>query len=231
MPKRVRKLSDKAEKPLEDEVKTLKEEVEVKLPALEKTIRSLSLEVDKLRKENEALRKKVEKISTEKERLSREVEKRPVIVPELLESAGIIRPQEIVEKLGSAISEVKAEPGYVVSSIEIEMATHIDRDEKGNVFFKIISPFDKVESAAVDRVRFSIKPAVISLRPSLIEVPALVGLMLEDARKMLKEAGLELGSVKKQKSLTAEGIVIGQSPERGYYVKPKMKVDVVVAAK
>mgnify|MGYP000365618386 CR=1 FL=1 len=229
MPKRVRKPLDKTEKPIEDEIKELKE-LKVKVPALEQTVRSLGLEVNKLRKENEALKKEVEKVSSEKERLAEMIEKRPVTL-ESPESLRIIRPHEIVEKLGSAISEVGAEPKYVVSSIEVEMATHIDRDEEGNVFFKIISPFDKVESTAVDRVKFSIKPAVTSFRPTLIEVPALVGLTLEDARKILKEAGLELGSVTKHKSLTAEGVVIGQSPEKGYYVKPKMKVDVVVAAK
>jgi len=230
MAKRVRKLPDKTEKPIEDEIKELKE-LKVKVPALEQTVRSLSLEVNKLRKENEALKKEVEKVSSEKEQLAKVIEKKPVVTPESLESLRIIRPQEIVEKLGLAISEVGAEPRYVVSGIEVEMATHIDKDEEGNVFFKIISPFDKVESAAVDRVKFSIKPAVISFRPTLIEVPALVGLTLEDARKILKDAGLELGSVTKQKSLTAEGVVIGQSPEKGYYVKPKMKIDVVVAAK
>jgi len=71
---------------------------------------------------------------------------------------------------------------------------------------------------------------VLSRGPRVAEVPELVGRHVEDAGRILDEAGLRLGEVSYDpQAFAAQGRVIGQSPTPGYALRRGGRVSIQVA--
>jgi beta-lactam-binding protein with PASTA domain len=69
---------------------------------------------------------------------------------------------------------------------------------------------------------------VVSIAARL-EVPALIGSSLEDARRVLESLGLALEVTDKQESDEPEGSILGQTPEPGTLVERGAQVEVLIA--
>jgi beta-lactam-binding protein with PASTA domain/predicted Ser/Thr protein kinase len=70
---------------------------------------------------------------------------------------------------------------------------------------------------------------VISQGQNRIQVPDVVGVSLDEARRMLADAQLELGRTTRRNSNQPEGEVIDSSPNAGSQVTPGTQVDLVVS--
>ncbi|MDQ4024268.1 MAG: PASTA domain-containing protein, partial [Actinomycetota bacterium] len=72
---------------------------------------------------------------------------------------------------------------------------------------------------------------VVSTGPEPVEVPGVVGLQLSEARAILREAGLKVGSITEQPGdEDDEGEVLSQFPDEGQEVEPETEVDLVVSS-
>jgi serine/threonine-protein kinase len=70
----------------------------------------------------------------------------------------------------------------------------------------------------------------VSVGQQQATIPAVLGATREDAERLLREAGLELGDVREQPSPSGRGIVLGATPAPGVAVPVGTRVGVIVSA-
>ncbi|NLY30001.1 MAG: Stk1 family PASTA domain-containing Ser/Thr kinase [Firmicutes bacterium] len=71
---------------------------------------------------------------------------------------------------------------------------------------------------------------VVSRGPKLVQVPAVVGLSLEEAKERITEAGLIVGvETPVYEPTVLEGYVVSQSPQSGTYLEEGLAVDLMVS--
>ncbi|SCK24726.1 Stk1 family PASTA domain-containing Ser/Thr kinase [Streptomyces sp. WMMB 322] len=98
-----------------------------------------------------------------------------------------------------------------------------ERVERGHVVDSNPDPGDRIR-------RTGTVTLVVSKGPEIVKVPELGGTPLADARRKLKDAGLEAGVVKRQFSEdTARGSVIASDPEAGSERRPGSPVALAVS--
>ncbi|HHV94577.1 MAG TPA: Stk1 family PASTA domain-containing Ser/Thr kinase [Firmicutes bacterium] len=71
---------------------------------------------------------------------------------------------------------------------------------------------------------------VVSRGPRLVQVPSVVGLSLEEAKKMIVDSGLTVGvETAVYEPTVLEGYVVSQSPQGGTYLEEGLAVDLMVS--
>lgn len=112
------------------------------------------------------------------------------------------------------------------SGLELDVAARVKNEAPEGQILQIFS------HEAGDMVKKGTKIKVqISAGLEKTKVPNVIGKSLEDARKMLEDANLELGTQSTKNSDTVEnGLIIEQSIKKGEEVEPGTAVDVVVSS-
>ena len=107
------------------------------------------------------------------------------------------------------------------AGFEVVVEREFNPDERrGDVFEQ--DPEAGSEAERGDRVTI-----VVSKGERQVEVPEVVGESLPEARALVEQAGLTVGSETEEESDEPEGTVIGQDPEPGAEVAPDAEVDLV----
>jgi serine/threonine-protein kinase len=100
---------------------------------------------------------------------------------------------------------------------------HSDRVDRGHVIESNPDPGDRIR-------RTGTVTLVVSSGPEIVKVPELTGTPLGDARRKLKDAGLEAGVVKQEFSEdTPRGSVIASNPDAGSKRRPGTPVALAVS--
>jgi beta-lactam-binding protein with PASTA domain len=94
----------------------------------------------------------------------------------------------------------------------------------GNILEQIPRPGEKVDKGTKVDI-------VVSVRPSVVAVPDLVGKPFDEARALVGRGGLQLGAVQQTKSGPTPGLVLRQTPAAGEKVSWGTKIDLVVATR
>ncbi|WP_314172723.1 Stk1 family PASTA domain-containing Ser/Thr kinase [Streptomyces winkii] len=125
----------------------------------------------------------------------------------------------VLDKTESDARKILGDSGLEVSVTR----EHSERVERGHVIDSNPDPGERIR-------RTGSVTLVVSSGPEIVKVPDLAGTPLTDARRKLKDAGLEAGVVKhKFSEETARGSVIASDPEAGSKRRPGSPVALTVS--
>lgn len=132
-------------------------------------------------------------------------------------------PKVVVPQLEQAeLSKAKEELEKLELKMAISRQVHNDSVEKGCVVNQNPEAGSKIMEGETVYL-------VISLGPRVTEVPNIVGLRLEEAKKALEESNLKVGIKDEKYSEVPKGKIISQSPEPGELVGFNTPVNVVIS--
>lgn len=215
-----------------------KAETERKLEELsgqrEAVVRDTSL--DQVKKENLTLKQdctildsRIKEILKEKAETEKKLEQLSRTRPEL-SSTNLVRAfRDSLEEMDEAMNSSSSKVNYNVSSMNVRLRTNIAVKNNG-LSFQLPKADDVIPPENLSEVEFTIsssaKEAVFS---DYVDVPDVVGLDMDTAVSMIRNAGFEGGEVTEAESDLMQGTVLSQMPSGNAVAKSGDAVDIVIS--
>jgi beta-lactam-binding protein with PASTA domain len=144
-------------------------------------------------------------------------------------------------------STVEITPSAGPPSILVPDVVHFDAAEAKKIILAagfVVGREDSVESGMEEGVVVQTRPAgglardagtpvdlILSNGPPRSGVPSVVGMSLDDARRMIQRVGLTIGGMRISPSQGPEGVVLEQNPSAGARLVRGSRVDLVVSGR
>ncbi|SDF65702.1 serine/threonine protein kinase [Methanolobus vulcani] len=218
-------LTERSIATIESEVDTINKELISKTDALEK----LQKENLALKQEYNILDSRVKDIINEKLEIEKKLEQLSRTRSELSSTNLVKAFSDSLQSMDSSLKGSSSRVNYSISSMNIKLKTNIAMD--GNdLRFQLPKADDVIPASNLSEVEFTITSS--SKAPELAsfeDVPGVVGLELESALSVIKEAGFVQGEIIEKDSELAQGTVLSQIPSGSSVAKPGDAVDLVIS--
>ncbi|MDK2831513.1 PASTA domain-containing protein [Methanolobus sp. WCC1] len=210
--------------------------IEAEFNNINKELVSKSDTLEKLRKENLALKQeynvldsRVKDIINEKLEMEKKLEQLSRTRPELSSTNLVKAFSDSLNSMDSSLKGSSSRVNYSISSMNIKLKTNIAMN--GNdLCFQLPKADDLIPASNLSEVEFTISssskaPEVTSYE----DVPDVVGVDLETAIAVIKEAGFVQGELIEKDSEFEQGTVLSQIPSGNSVAKSGDAVDLVIS--
>ncbi|WP_407355637.1 PASTA domain-containing protein [Methanolobus sp. WCC5] len=210
---------------IESELVDTQKELSAKTDVLEQLKkRNLILEQD-----YSVLNSRVQEILKEKAEAERKLEQLSRTRPQLSSSNLVKAFRESLEQMDKSMNEDSSRMSYSVSSMNIRLMTNI-AVEGNELRFQLPKADDVIPAGNMSQVEFTIKPSLKEpVFSGYADVPDIIGLDIDTAASMLKNAGFAMGEVIEKDSTIMQGTVLSQIPSGNSVAKPGDAVDMVIS--
>ncbi|WP_164997882.1 PASTA domain-containing protein [Methanolobus psychrotolerans] len=182
---------------------------------LEQDYSILNVRVRELLKEKAEVEKKLEQLSRTRPHLS---------------SANLVKAfRDSLEQMDESMNTGSSRVSYSVSSMNIKLRTNIAVQDN-ELRFQLPKADDVIPADNLSQVEFTIKPSFKEpVFSGYVDVPDVLGLDIDAAVSILKDAGFVQGEVIEKDSSLVQGTVLSQIPSGSSVAKPGDAVDMVMS--
>jgi serine/threonine-protein kinase len=210
---------------MESEFDTINKDLVSKTDALE----ILQKENLALKQEYNILDSRVKDLINEKLEIEKKLEQLSRTRPELSSTNLVKAFSNSLESMDSSLNSSSSKVNYSISSMNIKLKTNIAM-KNDDLCFQLPKADDIIPASNLSEVEFTISSS--SKAPefnSYEDVPDVVGLELDAALTIIKEAGFVQGEIIEKESDFVQGTVLSQMPSGNSVAKPGDTVDLVIS--
>ncbi|WMW21234.1 PASTA domain-containing protein [Methanolobus mangrovi] len=210
---------------LESEYGAIQKELVLKDDSLE----LLKKENLNLKQDYAILDSRVQEILKEKAEIEKQLEQLSRTRPELTSSNLIKTFRDSLEEMDVTMNSTSSNVNYSVSSMSIKLRTNLAVQDN-ELRFQLPKADDVIPAGNLSEVEFTIsssaKQPVFS---DLIDVPDVIGLDVDSALSLIKDAGFVQGEITEKESDLIQGTVLSQIPSGSSVARSGDTVDIVIS--
>lgn len=212
-----------------EDVESTYESIQKELISKEGSLELLKSENLTLKQDYAILDNRVQEILREKAEVEKQLEQLSRTRPELTSSNLVMAFRDSLEEMDGAMNSTSSNVDYSISSMNIKLRTNLAvRDNE--LRFQLPKADDVIPAANLSEVEFTISSSSKgSVLTDLIDVPDVVGLDMDSAVSIIKDAGFAKGEVIEKESNLIQGTVLSQIPSGSSVARPGDAVDLVIS--